>query len=75
MGRGDCSDHVERPLAVGTSETPPWGMIYVARVGRLLVQVSTYTTMWLKRKAPHLSITHNTQFFPHAAMSKADGRG
>ena len=29
-GRDDCSDHLERPLAVGTSETSPSGMIYVA---------------------------------------------
>lgn len=28
----------------------------------------------LKRKAPHLFITHNTQFPLHIAMSKADGR-
>lgn len=65
MGRGDCSDHLERPLAVGTSEMPPLGDdLCGSGVGRLLVQVSTYTTMWLKRKAPHLSITHNTRFPP-----------
>lgn len=27
------------------------------------------------RKAPHVTITHNTQFPPDTAMSQADGRG
>lgn len=73
-GWGDCSDHLERPLAVGTSETAPLGDdLCGSGAGRLLVQVSMYTTMWLKRKAPHLSVTHNTQSFPHTATSKADG--
>lgn len=62
MGRGDCSNHLERPLAVGISETPTLGDdLCGSGAGRLLVQVSTYMTMWLKRKAPHLSITHDTQ--------------
>lgn len=75
MGK-DCSDHLERPLAVGTSEHPPLGYdLCGSGAGRLPVWVSTYTIMWLKRKAPHLSFTHNTQFFPHTARSKADGRG
>lgn len=53
---------------------PTWGMICAAQAGRLLVQVSTYMTTWLKRKAPHLSVTHNTHISPHIAMSKAEGR-
>lgn len=58
------------------SETPPSGDdLCGSGAGRLLVQVSTYMTMWLKRKASHLSVTHNTQFSPHVAMSEADGRG
>lgn len=49
MGRGDCSDHLERPLAVGTSETAPLGDdLCGSGAGRLLVQVSMYMTMWLK---------------------------
>lgn len=28
--QGPLFDHLEGPLAVGASETPPWGLIYVA---------------------------------------------
>lgn len=42
MGRDDCSDHRERPLAVGTSETSPLGYdLCGSGAWRLLVQVST----------------------------------